>query len=108
MKIYLDDIREAPQGWTRTYTAKQTIELLKNNAVQEISLDHDLAFEHYAGDYSKEETGYDVLLWIEEQVVTADYVPPVIHIHTGNPSAAIKMRQSVESIQKRVSERSLS
>lgn len=107
MKIYLDDIREAPKGWTRTYTARETIELLKTEAVEEVSLDHDLAFEHYAGDYSKEETGYDVLLWIEEQVVTSNYVPPIIHIHTGNPSAELKMKQAVVSIQKRVSERSV-
>lgn len=106
MKIYLDDIREAPEGWTRTYTAKETIDLLAKGGVEEVSLDHDLAFEHYAGDYSKEETGYDVLLWIEEKVVTSNYVPPVIHIHTGNPSAEIKMKQAVESIRKRVSERS--
>lgn len=98
MKIYLDDIREAPAGWTRTYTAQETIDLLSKEQVTEVSLDHDLAFDHYAGDYSKEETGYHVLLWIEEQVVTNNYTPPTIHIHTGNPSAAIKMRQAVSTI----------
>lgn len=106
MKVYLDDIREEPEGWTRTYTVKQTIELLKTGQVTEVSLDHDLAFLHYAGDYSKEETGYSVLLWIEEQVIKNNFVPPKMYIHTGNPSAMIRMKQAVESINKIYNERS--
>ena len=34
MNLYLDDIREAPLGWYRTYTATETIELLKSGKVQ--------------------------------------------------------------------------
>jgi hypothetical protein len=103
-KVYLDDIRQEPDGWVRTYTADETIELLKNHngMIDTISLDHDLAFEHYGNDYSKEKTGYDVLLFIEEQLHTSDdFIPPdVIKIHTANPSARTKMEHCLQSIQK--------
>ena len=44
-RIFLDDIREAPGGWHRTKTAKETIDLLAkyDSPVDEISLDFDLA-----------------------------------------------------------------
>lgn len=42
MKVFLGDCREAPECWVRSYTPKETIELLKFNEVEELSLDHDL------------------------------------------------------------------
>ena len=61
MKVYLDDVRQAPEGWVRTYTVAETIELLKTGEVVELSLDHDLAPEHYAGQLDSR-TGYAVEL----------------------------------------------
>lgn len=92
MKLYLDDKRDPPAGWVKVMCAKSAIAFLKSNTnVTHLSLDHDL------GDDSKG-TGYDVLLWIEEQVATSDYNPPKISIHTANPSARIKMESALESI----------
>jgi Cyclic-phosphate processing Receiver domain len=59
-----------------------TIELLKTGKVEELSLDHDLGTVDEAG---RESTGYDVLLWIEEQVALHGLVPPVLHVHSANP-----------------------
>ena len=42
MKVYLDDVRQAPEGWVRTYTVAETIELLKTGEVVELSLDHEI------------------------------------------------------------------
>lgn len=101
-KVYLDDMRQPPEGWVLTKTADETIEFLKNNDVEVVSLDHDLAFEHYGNDYTKEKTGYDVLLWIEEQVsLNRDFKLPEIRIHTANPSARVKMEQCLLSIHRR-------
>ncbi len=94
MKVYLDDYREAPEGWIRTYTVTETIELLKSGTVTELSLDHDLGIESETG------TGYDVLLWIEREVATTDFNPPLIHIHTANSAAAIKMRLAIRNIER--------
>ncbi len=61
MKIYLDDERTTPGDLHRVYWPDEAVELLTTGSVTEISLDHDL------GDDDRG-TGYDVVLWIEEQV----------------------------------------
>ena len=104
MKLWLDDRRPAPEGWTLCRWPEDVISLLKTQNVEEISLDHDLDDYLCVGQgyccSSKERTGYDVLLWIEEQVITNNYVPPKINIHTANPSAREKMLKAVESIKR--------
>ncbi len=94
MKVYLDDERKAPNGWKLVKTPKEAIKLLKSGKVSEISLDHDL------GDDDKIGTGYDVLLYIEQQVYLHDYIPPKIKIHTANVSARIKMEAALHNIKK--------
>lgn len=92
MKVFLDDERETPSGFVRTYWPDETIALLKTGKVAELSLDHDL------GDDDRG-TGYDVLLWLEEQVITNGFVPPeVIKVHSANSSARLKMLAAIESI----------
>ena len=96
MKIYLDDERQTPEGWTHCFWPNEVIELLKNNKVTHVSLDHDL------GD-DKRGTGYDVLKWIEEQVFTVDdYYPPNLNIHSANPAARKRMEEAICSINKQV------
>ena len=95
MKIFLDDCRPTPNGWVRTYTPKGTIELLKCNEVEELSLDHDLGDDDGIG------TGYDVLLWIEERVLLHRFVPPSsIVVHSSNSSAVEKMNAAICNIYK--------
>ena len=96
MRIYLDDLRPTPEGWVRTYTPAETIALMKEHgdAVREVSLDHDLGDDEGVG------TGYDVILWMEEQVVSGNYTPPKILIHTANPSARLKMEAGRTQIRK--------
>ena len=92
MKVYLDDLREAPDGWVRVKTAHDSIELLKSLKVEEISLDHDLGDEKING------SGYDVLLWIEEKVYTENLKPPKIKIHSANVSARLRMESALRKI----------
>lgn len=102
MKIYLDDIREAPEGWVRTYTPAQTIELLKDtaNMVSHLSLDHDL------GDDANIGTGYDVLLWIERAIGATPrvlhYIPENITVHSANPVGRDRMMRAIESIRRNI------
>jgi hypothetical protein len=92
MKIYLDDVRETPAGFVRTYTVEETIDLLKNNFIEELSLDHDLGTE---------KTGYDVLLWIEREVVLNGYIPPgIMKVHSANPVGREKMTSAIQSIER--------
>lgn len=94
MKVWLDDLRPAPDGWLRVKTVNHAINLLQTNKVTEISLDHDLG-------YADKKTGYDVMLWIEEQVIKNNFTAPKIRIHTANSSAREKMKLARQSIEKR-------
>ena len=94
MKVFLDDERETPPGWVRVFWPEEAIDLLKTNRVIEISLDHDLGDDQRG-------TGYDVILWIEEAVMTQNFVPPKIVVHSSNASARHKMELGIESIRKR-------
>lgn len=97
MKLWLDDLRPAPEGWTWAKTADEAILILMGNQVRVASLDHDLADEHYRQEapltaaqiaaYNKEKTGYDVVLWMEQNNVW----PERVIIHSFNPNGARRM-----------------
>jgi hypothetical protein len=93
MKVYLDDLREAPDGWTRAHTAEQVIDLLRSKevSVEALSLDNDL------GDGQPE--GFTVLDWLEEAVYNDNTFPvPEITIHSCNPVRIKYMQLAVASI----------
>ncbi len=91
MKVWLDDERQAPEGWIHVKWPDEAIAWLKTGNVSEISLDHDLGDDRIG-------TGYDVLLWIERQVAMAGMIPPIIHVHSANSSARIKMILAIQAI----------
>ena len=93
MKLYLDDEREAPEGWVRVRRPGEAIKFLKTGAVTDLSLDHDLGNERRG-------TGYDVVLWVEEVVATSGFVPPKMTVHSSNPSARAKMEAGLERIRR--------
>jgi hypothetical protein len=93
MKVYLDDVREAPEGWRRVWWPDEAIALLEAGDVTDISLDHDL------GDDARG-TGYDVIRWIEEAVVTRQFIPPRIVIHSANPVGRDRMQRGIEAIER--------
>lgn len=110
MKVWLDDIRQpwkwGRAGWTWAKTYDEAITFLKNYDVEEIDLDHDLTIDQTLGILDQEKTGYDVLLWIEEKVVTdADYVPPTMYVHTANPAARPRMIAAIVKIKELATER---
>ena len=74
---------------------EQAIELLQRGSVTELSLDHDLGLL----DGPCERTGYDVLLWIEEQAAQG-YRPPPIHLHSANPVARRRMLAAMSAIER--------
>ncbi|HPF39537.1 MAG TPA: hypothetical protein PK093_12905 [Phycisphaerae bacterium] len=93
MRVYLDDERATPAGWTRVYWPDEAIALLETGGVTELSLDHDL------GDDDRG-TGYDVVLWIEKAVATRGFRPPKIIVHSANTSARLKMEAGIRAIER--------
>ncbi len=92
MKVYLDDERATPEGWVRVYWPDEAIRLLEAGEVTEISLDHDLGDDERG-------TGYDVVLWIEEQVALHGFRPPAMKVHSANISARLKMEGGIRAIE---------
>jgi hypothetical protein len=92
IKVWLDDVRVVPQGWIHVYWPNEAIDLLKQGNVTHLSLDHDLGNDNRG-------TGYDVLLWIEEEVACHSLVLPCINIHSANVSARRKMLLAIEKIE---------
>jgi hypothetical protein len=104
MYVWLDDRREpwGDEPWVWVKTPSEAIALLESGDVEAISLDHDLGlFDDEGG----EQTGNDVLLWIEEQVVTSDFEPPRMKVHSSNSSAHDKMQRAIKSIESRAAAR---
>ena len=99
MKIFLDDTRDAPEGWVLAKTADKAINLLRLNKVECISLDYDL------GSFYK--TGYDVLRWIEDKIYLSDenFKVPEILIHTQNPVGRARMQAGLDSIKRKLKEK---
>ena len=98
MKLWLDDVRDptVEGDWVIARTADEALEILKNNDVSIVSLDHDL------GDVN-EKTGYDVLCEMEQWVHDdPEYIPPMMYVHSANPVGRTRMNQVIQSIKKKV------
>ena len=102
MKIFLDDVRPAPEGWVLAHDAREAIGLLEHNDVTHISLDFDLGgvmpgyedapierkiFQSMPGST----TGLDVVRWMIEN----DRIPQNVHIHSWNWHGALMMEKQL-------------
>ncbi len=93
MKVYMDDERETPEGWLRSYTVEETISLLETREVTDLSLDNDL------GEGLQE--GYKVLDWLEEIVYFDKTFPiPVVTVHSANASRVQYMQRALKAIER--------
>lgn len=88
MKIWLDDIRPAPEGYTWCKSVNKAKDLIENNStIVELNLDHDL------GDYAKDGgDGIKLLDWLEETERSFS-----IHIHSMNPVGVTNMRRIIKA-----------
>ena len=78
----------------------ETIKLLQTGTVTHLSLDHDLGDDQRG-------TGYDVLLWIEQEVVLRQFTPPAsIDVHSANPAGRKRMFAAIEAIERLREEKS--
>lgn len=95
VKVYLDDARETPEGWERTYTVEETKTRLEKRDVTYLSLDNDL------GDPDPKTEGYQVLNWLEETVYFDNTFPvPIITVHSSNQGRKPSMLLAVEKLER--------
>lgn len=99
MKIFLDDIRQEPDGWRRTLHAGETVSLLKRCQdegvpVEALSLDNDLGLG--------EHEGRTVLDWLEEMAFTNPCfrLPDRILVHSANAPARQRMEAVIARLER--------
>lgn len=93
MKIFMDDVRDAPEGWARTYNIEETMAALLTRTVTHLSLDNDL------GSLDPKTEGFNVLNWLEEQVDADPTFPiPEMTVHSSNAGRAPSMRQAIKKL----------
>ena len=92
MKLWIDDVRPAPEGyvWCKSVNeVKEWIEYYIHCNPDEIEL---LDIDHDAGDYAKDGGDYIRLLdWLEEEGIRYP-----IRIHSANPVGVANMRRIIE------------
>lgn len=78
MKLWVDDLRPAPEGWVWAKDPAEAISALATGEVEEMSLDHDLG-----GDL----TSRPIVLWMCEMDVKypgQQHWPAVVRVHSMN------------------------
>ena len=90
IKIYVDDVRDIPEGYIGTRSVNQTIELIKeieshDGSIDVIDLDHDL------GDYAYD--GGDAIKILDFLVERETFYP--IDFHTANPVGRANMERMI-------------
>ena len=92
LRVFLDDVRPARDGWTLVRWPREVIAMLETGEVEELSLDHDLDDDQI--------TGYDVLTWIEEAVALRGFRPPGIAVDSANTVGRERVARALESIRR--------
>lgn len=121
VKLWLDDTRREPDGWTRAYNMADAVRFSTDNDIEEMSLDHDLGpmpicrncessqiltnrrdplrcddgMEMCRCDCHRklQPTGYDFVKWMMETDRWPTLKPVV---HSANPVGAANMRANID------------
>lgn len=88
VKVWLDDIRPAPQGFEWAKDVFTATTFFNHYEVIEMSLDHDLGESVYGE--TPVDNGVDLIKWMSRNIVP-DKWPSTITIHSMNPGGAKRM-----------------
>jgi hypothetical protein len=102
MKLWIDDVRPAPDGYVWCKTTPEALRMIRNhyNSIEEISLDHDAGeLQYYGGDF------IEVLKEMERishsPFWPSDYKEAFMQyrffLHSANPVGVQNMRAIIEA-----------
>lgn len=94
MNVYVDDLRDCPEGFTIARTFEEAVVLLQQHEVDILSLDHDLG-EDAEGNLLP--TGYDLVKYFCEHGLRANK----IYLHTDNPVGRENMYETLKGAKRR-------
>src|SRR5688572_14441802 len=89
MRLFIDDLRTAPEGWVLTRTITEAIRILATQKVEEVSLDHDIVYVNERGEFTGKcsQENYTPVAWFIREMEEQDR-PHTVYIHTANPDGA--------------------
>lgn len=95
INLYVDDLRDCPEGFVIARTYEEAIYYLENYEVEILSLDHDLG----ENEETKEllPTGDDLVLYMTEHSLYGNK----IYLHTDNPVGRSRMLSGLQAAQRR-------
>lgn len=94
INVYLDDLRDCPEGFVLVKTIDELKTLMKENSIAILSMDHDLGIDVHG---ELLETGYDFVKWFCEH----GHFVEKIYLHTDNTVGRDNMFAVLKASQKR-------
>lgn len=94
MNVYVDDLRDCPEGFTIARIFEEAVVLLQQHEVDILSLNHDLG-EDAEGNLLP--TGYDLVKYFCEHGLRANK----IYLHTDNPVGRENMYETLKGAKRR-------
>ncbi|WP_160036937.1 cyclic-phosphate processing receiver domain-containing protein [Paenibacillus sp. An7] len=94
INVYLDDLRDCPEGFIVARTFDEAVELFKTNPINVLTLDHDLGVDAEGNELKN---GYDFVKYFCEHGLRASK----IYHHTDNPVGRKNMYETLIAAQRR-------
>jgi hypothetical protein len=94
INLYVDDLRDCPEGFVVARTYEEAINLVENNEIEILTLDHDLGEDANGKELPN---GYDFVKWFCENGKRANK----IYLHTDNPVGRNNMYETLLAAQRR-------
>ena len=98
MKLWVDDIRPAPEGWTQARTVTSAIAFLYrfSNEVTDISIDHDISYAVEVAGTQRPFPSPETFMSVAYYIVACFPMMCGITIHSANPVGSENMRKLFE------------
>lgn len=93
INLYIDDLRRCPDGFIVARNYNEAINIINNNQINILSLDHDLGID----ENGIEKNGYDIVKYLCENGIN----PKKIYIHTDNVVGRDNMYHTLIGARKR-------
>lgn len=94
INLYVDDLRDCPDGFKLARTYNEAIHILKHCQVNILTLDHDLGEDEQGKELPN---GYDLVKYFCEHGLRANK----IYLHTDNPVGRKNMYETLLAAQRR-------
>lgn len=96
IKLWVDDIRVEPKGWSYSRTILLAIQALSTGMVEELSLDADPGYLDCYTNETAEESYYVIVLYLKE--LRKEFLPKRVYVHTANQYLGSIMVRELEQL----------